>query len=78
MGPLGVVGFGVMILGVESVSGVAHGWAVEEEAVVGAFCLGVEGALVLAGVGVGGAWAAVLAGEGFPQPSRVLRVILRG
>lgn len=68
--PFGVVDPEVLALlrtfGVEGVRGVTRGW-------------GVEGALVLPDFGVWGAAEAVALGVvGFPQPSRVLRVILRG
>lgn len=88
VGPFGVlVPFGVVgpaelellrTLGVEGVRGLMRGRVVEELVGVRGATRGwgVEGALVLADVGVWGAVA--LEVEGFPQPSRVLRVILRG
>lgn len=81
---LGVVGPGVLALlrtlGVEGVRGAMRGWVVEELVALRGVRRGwgVEGALVLVDVVVCGAEGAVALGvEGFPQPSKVLRVILR-
>lgn len=82
--PLGVVGPAALALlrtlGVEGVRGAMRGWVEELVGVRGVLRgWGVDGALVLPDVGVWGAeGAAPLGAVGFPQPSRVLRVILRG
>lgn len=82
---LGVGPFGVVapeVLGVEGVRGAIRGWFVEELMGLSgpARGWGVEGALVLPDARV--VWGAEgvddLGVVGFPQPSRVLRVILRG
>lgn len=81
---LGVLGPVVLALlralGVEGVRGAMRGWVVELVGVRGVMRgWGVDGALVLPDIAVCGAEGAVPLGVvGFPQPSKVLRVILRG